>query len=339
VDVDFVMHPQPTPECPKCRAAERLRRWLPLLRLTPHLALVLPAFDARAAPTTAARRLHTKAQLGSQVRAGLAESFAFQQYPMGHACDNASRWLRSTRPFAMKYQFGCEPYLIYNRRAAPKLWEMFVAYGKDRVSFTYELAARGFVMVVQPDVFVVHHTTVARGAAKYGHAPDDWMVGETCWPDFENRMHLKYGFREGWCAQTSIIASVNRSVVNGSIMCVAQLEALCVLNCRPTVVRWQGQRAHALRRRAALALAARNVSAMAERRLSATSEASGPVGAGGKGRFAGGSVASGPLRIEGTLVRPPKQANPFVYPLRKRDHDRKECCRAQPRESRCDSGS
>ena len=61
---------------------------------------------------------------------------------------------------------------------------MFVAYGKDRVSFTYELAARGFVFVVQPSVFLIHHRTPS-AERKYGHQPWAWMIGETCWPDFE----------------------------------------------------------------------------------------------------------------------------------------------------------
>ena len=167
---------------------------------------------------------------------------------------------------------------------------MFVAYGKDRVSFTYELAARGFVLVVQPEAFVVHHRTPAperaagirpraampvpiadgsgggvvdhgvgitaggiggsRGgdgsgarnrAVSYGHAPEAWMVGETCWPDFENRVRIKYNFREGWCLQTSIGHAVNLSVVNSSLVCISQAENLCVLNCRPTTVTWHGR--------------------------------------------------------------------------------------------------
>ena len=84
------------------------------------------------------------------------------------------------------------------------------------------------------------------------------MVGETCWPDFENRIFLKYNFRAGWCAQSGIGASVNYSIFNESLMCVSQIEALCVLNCRPTVVRWQGYRARAIRRKGVLA--ARNAS-------------------------------------------------------------------------------
>ena len=151
VDVDFVAYPQPMPGCAECHAAARLSRWVPLLRMAPHLALVLPAFDAVVGSGTAMGAVRNKRDVAQAVRTGAAEAFAFTQYPLGHACDNSSRWLASRAPYAMRYSFGCEPYLVYNRRSAPKLWEMFVAYGKDRVSFTYELVARGFVMVVQPE--------------------------------------------------------------------------------------------------------------------------------------------------------------------------------------------
>ena len=186
VDVDFVLYPQRRPGCVGCNAATRLQKWLPLMRLMPHLALVLPAFDGNVAqhlgakdrmvgvaskrgiarlmrfghaeglcvpsrPPSARRALSPLALLPAHVSAShvantprrAALYSAHSQYPLGHACDNASRWLTSERPFLAKYTFGCEPYLLYNRRAAPRLWEMFVAYGKDRVSFTYELAARG----------------------------------------------------------------------------------------------------------------------------------------------------------------------------------------------------
>ena len=67
--------------------------------------------------------------------------------------------------------------------AQPEYHEGFVGYGKDRVSYTYELAARGVRLLVQPELFLVHYTTVQRGTA-YSHSPKDWMVGETCWPGF-----------------------------------------------------------------------------------------------------------------------------------------------------------
>ena len=113
--------------------------------------------------------------------------------------------------YSTPYRFGCEPYLVLSRRhavrrsaarapvlqsgalsathssvpvwAQPEYHEGFVGYGKDRVSYTYELAARGVRLLVQPELFLVHYTTVQRGTA-YSHSPKDWMVGETCWPGF-----------------------------------------------------------------------------------------------------------------------------------------------------------
>lgn len=64
--------------------------------------------------------------------------------------------------------------------AAPRLWEMFVAYGKDRVSFTYELAARGFVMVVQPEAFLVHYRTPALGTSRCDRARSVGNERESC---------------------------------------------------------------------------------------------------------------------------------------------------------------
>lgn len=411
VDVDFIVHPprRPGPNgCSACHAAARLRRWLPMMRLTPHLALVIPAFDSSERTPGAQEALSsiaTKRALARLFRRGSAEVFAVHQYPLGHACDNASRWLSSSEPFLTPYSFGCEPYVLYNRRSAPKLWEMFVAYGKDRVSFTYELTARGFVFVVQPEAFVVHHRTpaperkgpkssanlvtgraggssgISNGGESrrsstnaYGHAPEAWMVGETCWPDFENRVRIKYNFREGWCLQTSIGHAVNTSIVNGSIMCIPQVENLCVLNCRPTFVVWHGKVVRALRMQAALGNASsldlgegdgsegRQLSRLhlpdasasvgdADGGISGGSRGSGGADRGSRGKRArrGGSRKDGPgasgrieasavpVRVEGTRSRPPKQAAAFVYPVTRRDADRRRCCRTAPVLSQCES--
>ena len=264
---------------------------------------------------------------------------AHSQYPLGHACDNATRWLNSEKPFLARYTFGCEPYVVYNRRAAPRLWEMFVAYGKDRVSFTYELAARGFVFVVQPEVFVIHHRTPPlAGAVRYGHQPEEWMIGETCWPDFENRIRLKYNYREGWCTQSGIGAAVNVSVVNGSLMCVSQMERLCVLNCRPTTMRWQGKRVIAMRRRAAAAGAVHSLNG---RNMSAASshdadEEGAHLSADERVVAAAAAAAAPSLRLAGTSARPPKATSVFKYPLARRDADRQECCRIAPKAARCE---
>ena len=46
---------------------------------------------------------------------------------------------------------------------------------------------------MQPLLFVVHFTTVQVGVT-YVHAPKDWMVGETCWPQFRRRVLKQSGF-------------------------------------------------------------------------------------------------------------------------------------------------
>ena len=187
----------------------------------------------------------------------------------------------------------------------------------------------GFVFVVQPEVFVVHHRTPSLGVSTYGHEPEAWMIGETCWPDFENRIRLKYNYREGWCVQSGIGNAVNTSVINGSLMCVSQMERLCVLNCRPTTMRWQGKRVMALRRRAAIALSGngrlngRNRSHDGDDELYST-------------HADAETVALPSVRLPGTSARPPKAASAFSYPLAKREADRQECCRIAPRASKCE---
>ena len=286
---------------------------------------------SRAGPRRRARARDAQALARAPLPSGAAESFAYSQYALGHACDQSARWLSSHEPFLTDYAFGCEPYLLYNRRAAPRLWEMFVAYGKDRVSFTYELAARGFVFVVQPDAFVVHHRTPVAPSQQgraYGHEPEAWMVGESCWPDFENRVRIKYRYRAGWCTQSGIGRDVNFSIVNDSVVCVAQAENLCVLNCRPAVARWQGAKVAAMRRAHRTAL------------MSGGGGGGGGFGnasSGGGGDWAGAATDDSPsIHFSGTPTRPPKAASVFTYPLSRRDADRRECCMREPAAAQCD---
>ena len=51
----------------------------------------------------------------------------------------------ASRAYAVAYEFGCEPYTVLPRAFAHEYEERFVGYGKDRVSWNYELAARGTV--------------------------------------------------------------------------------------------------------------------------------------------------------------------------------------------------
>lgn len=91
----------------------------------------------------------------------------------------------------MQYEFGCEPYTVLPRTMAHDYEERFVGYGKDRVSWNYELAAKRAQFWVLPDVFLVHFNTYDEGRKKkYGHFPTDWMLGESCWVR-RTRLHTR----------------------------------------------------------------------------------------------------------------------------------------------------
>ncbi|KAL1503035.1 hypothetical protein AB1Y20_011104 [Prymnesium parvum] len=266
VDVDFVLGGGAS-HIGRMRALGRL---VGQLQRQPNVVYVLPAFEvngeyaAQAGVTPAAaastprpsaspssivstsrgtgRRLRTvqphrrsKIMLRDLWERGEAETFAARQYWLGHVCDDSRRWLNSDSAYEAPYQFGCEPYVLLLRDSAPKYDEHFVGYGKDRVSFTYELVARGAKLVVQADIYVVHFTTVQSGV-KYEHAPSDWMVGETCWPQFRRRIRDSTGFDEVGSTQPIIDRQVSRRFGRRGELearCVAEEEALCVHPCRP----------------------------------------------------------------------------------------------------------
>jgi hypothetical protein len=255
-----------------------------------------------------------------------------------------------------------------------------------RLPSRHAVAARGFVFVVQPEVFVIHYRTPAIGAKNYGHEPEAWMIGETCWPDFENRIKLKYNYREvrgeahpraraaalrvpplrlsptrvvrhvcvamlhglsggrgdapcvsrvaqGWCAQSAMGVAVNVSVINGSLRCISAVENVCVLNCRPATTRWQGKRVIAMRQRAA----ARNGLNVSHSTADDESKApaAGGLSASPVDAFAIDATAVS-VRLPGTSARPPKAAPAFLYPIARREADRRECCRREPAVSKCD---
>ena len=182
----------------------------------------------------------------------------------------------------------------------------------------------------------MHGSEGRRPAPSYGHRPDDWMVGETCWPDFENRIRIKYNFRRGVCEQTAISQSVNVSIVNGSLMCIAHAENLCVLNCRPTTMRWDGRYVQYLRRRAASTSNGTWAQSTSELRAAGRKLTRAQRTSASDTDNDAHELAS--LRLQGTLARPPKAASAFMYPIARRDADRADCCRREPIASQCGTG-
>lgn len=77
-----------------------------------------------------------------------------------------------------------------------------------------------------PDVFLVHFNTYdeAKPKAKYGHFPTDWLIGESCWPPFRDRVAAAYNYSYYTCHQASIDAMSDRRLSS----CVAEAERVCV---------------------------------------------------------------------------------------------------------------
>ena len=84
--------------------------------------------------------------LSTLLQLGHVTSFQQAVAPASHACDRVDAWLPIATwgaTLETLYTFACEPYLLYSRWRAASYEESFVGYGKNRVSFHYEMKARG----------------------------------------------------------------------------------------------------------------------------------------------------------------------------------------------------
>lgn len=190
----------------RCRAPATLVR-LPINPFLPAPELLhppLPLTQVGEHPTPAAARSLTKSRLRELSASGDLISFASATYEAGHACDEPALFLSKGRPYQTEYRFGCEPYTVVPRKGIHLYDERFVGYGKDRVSWNYELAARRPSLHVVPDLFLVHFHTLSSNVSKYGHFPRDWMAGETCWPAFRDRVQVAYNYTQYGCHQKKV---------------------------------------------------------------------------------------------------------------------------------------
>ena len=158
IDVDFVPHP----------ADGSLPRQLAAFNMEPQEALVLPAFDvaARVASGSSAASLPAvidKSALRMLVANGQLVTFGDANgtrdvWSFGHRCTITSRWLEHSKSYEVQH---CnpyyEPYIMLSRATAPPFDESFRGRGIDKISYIYELFARGVTFKVSPDAFVIHH--------------------------------------------------------------------------------------------------------------------------------------------------------------------------------------
>ena len=71
-----------------------------------------------------------------------------------------------------------------------------------------------------------------RPKKKYGHFPNDWMLGESCWPAFRDRVQRQYNYSRYTCHQTTI-DGLHRGKFE---QCAAEAERLCVRPfCTPRI--------------------------------------------------------------------------------------------------------
>lgn len=228
-DVDFVPYP--------AQPSARLRRWLTELDVaagSPNVLVVAAFEQVGAQPSVEAAASMTKRDLIEFSRSGDVISFASATYESGHVCDEPATFLATEAPYETSYRFGCEPYTIVPRVGIHQYDERFVGYGKDRVSWNYELAARRPSLRVVPDVFLIHFNTFSPNASrsKYGHFPRDWMIGETCWAEFRERVQARYNYSEYTCKQRKTDGLVNARYGN----CITDQERVCVApHCSPPI--------------------------------------------------------------------------------------------------------
>lgn len=211
VDVDFVPMP--------ARRAGTLLRQL-AATTGPNTAIVLPAFEAVHTRWQESNGTHMdveKEELRELLRTGKVVPFGAQggtreQWLPAHSCTQTARWLKSSSAFQIHHchpQY--EPYVLLPRAATHRFDESFAGRGFDKISFIYELFARGVHFWSVPEAFVVHepgphapdptcnHTrqhSTAQPTAEQGEEERAKRLnpGETCTRGFLNRMRSTYRY-------------------------------------------------------------------------------------------------------------------------------------------------
>ena len=227
VDVDFV--PMPLP-----RASASLRQ-LAAAKGPGLVALVLPAFEALPTGPHNSTLSLKKQQLREAVRRGNIVPFGSkggtrEEWLPAHSCTQSLRWLETTSSYLIRHchpQY--EPYVLLPRNVVPRFDESFSGRGFDKISFIYELFARGFHFWASPDSFVVHlpgphqldaiSCSETTSPAEAAAASTDKQIedeiaqrrnpGETCVRSFLNRMRNTYRYQPSSSVHTAFRKDVS----------------------------------------------------------------------------------------------------------------------------------
>lgn len=145
LDVDFI--PQPD-------LYERLKRTLQNPKLTTgKLALLVPAFETQ---DYSFKFPQNKSQAVAQYDSGTIFGFRTNVFLKGHGATNFARWRNTSEPYEIKWEDGFEPYIVMRTTGAPSYNEIFMGYGKDKISQIMEVTAMGNTFLVLPDTYIIH---------------------------------------------------------------------------------------------------------------------------------------------------------------------------------------
>jgi glycosyltransferase-like protein LARGE len=100
----------------------------------------------------------TKSELMQHMRdhPGVLDQFE-KFFDPGQGPSNYTRWYTALQPYPVEYQHSYEPYFVIRRSpAVPPFWEHFDGFGKNKITWVEEIAAKGFHFYVSPDAFITH---------------------------------------------------------------------------------------------------------------------------------------------------------------------------------------
>eukprot|EP01113_Clastostelium_recurvatum_P002875 TRINITY_DN11233_c0_g1_i1.p1 TRINITY_DN11233_c0_g1~~TRINITY_DN11233_c0_g1_i1.p1 ORF type:complete len:367 (+),score=52.29 TRINITY_DN11233_c0_g1_i1:30-1130(+) len=123
----------------------------------PKSAFILPAFNSDLATEDMPR---TKQDIMIALMEGKASIVNEKLCYKCHNVTNYRKWYFTDKPFQIYYRWVYEPFLVYNREAAPPFPTIFKGYGFDKNTWVYSLAILGWEFFVVPDAFITHRPHV-----------------------------------------------------------------------------------------------------------------------------------------------------------------------------------
>ncbi|KAK2150295.1 hypothetical protein LSH36_413g02052 [Paralvinella palmiformis] len=158
-DIDFI----------PCRESyKRLLKYTK--KLKKNQLLVIPAFEELSNGTRLADQFpENKNALMKLWNEEAVVPFHFTDFMPGHNATNYKKWSRAKNPYQIKWTKWYEPYVVGYTAELPKYNQQYVGRYENKAEHVAEMYARGFELLVLPDVCIVHvwHPRAARDSNMY----------------------------------------------------------------------------------------------------------------------------------------------------------------------------